>query len=81
LLVRLRSGSEPIPVVSTGKEDSLESRMARFLLGDLIKPEQYSNLPDNIEKVLNEEIEQPESFSLLEFESKLKTALESVMQR
>lgn len=80
MLVRLRSGSEPIPVVSTGKEDSLESRMARFLLGDLIKPEQYSNLPDNIEKVLNEEIEQPESFSLLEFESKLKTALESVMQ-
>ena len=79
MLVRFRSGSEPIPVLSTGKEDSLESRIARFFK-DLIKPAEYANLPDNIEKVLDEEIEQPESFSLSEFEDKLKVALESVMQ-
>jgi len=80
LLIRLRSGNEPIPVISTGREDSLESRMAKFLLGDLISPEQYPNLPDAIERVLDESIEQPESFSLSEFKSKLTKALEGVMQ-
>ena len=50
------------------KEDS-RIRIARFRRLDQTR--RYANLPHNIEKVLDEEIEQPESFSYLSLKIKL----------